>query len=77
MKKREMIKTPSGLTWTAVVDLLKEHDPQGFTNSELADLFGQPYQRVASLTRVMYDAGALSRTHVGKTAGTTFYFLPL
>lgn len=77
MKRREMIEVPSVLSWTAVIELLRENGDEGMTNKEIADALESDYQRVRSLTFVMWENGALSRVHVGETGGTTFYFLPL
>lgn len=77
MKRREMIEVPSVLSWTAVIELLRKNGDEGMTNKEIADALDSDYQRVRSLTFVMWEHGALSRVHVGETGGTTFYFLPL
>lgn len=77
MKKREMYETPNNLTWDNVLAILREDDGQGFTNSELAEALQADYQRVCALTRVMFEAGALSRVHSGRMTGVTFFFLPV
>ncbi|RQP57998.1 hypothetical protein DF159_20865 [Burkholderia ubonensis] len=78
MKKREMTVNPSALTWAGVLAFLQEHDPEGVTNGELSEVLGCPYERVSSLTRVMYEAGAIARVSIGngRAGGITFYFLP-
>lgn len=77
MKAKEMIDTASGLTWDNVTAYIRNGAPDGFSNNEIADAMNLTYERVASLTKLMYEAGALSRVQTGKTAGTTLYFLPL
>lgn len=77
MKKREMCEEVSPLSWAAIIELLEKNQPDGYTNQELADHFGVEYARVSGLTRVMYENGALSKMQIGRTAGITFYFLPV
>jgi hypothetical protein len=77
MKKREMHESPNGLTWDNILAILREDGGQGYTNGELAELLNADYQRVSSLTRVMFESGALSRVHSGRMTGVTYYFLPV
>lgn len=77
MKQREMCETPNRLTWDNVLAVLREDALQGYTNGELAEVLGADYQRVSALTRVMYEAGALSRVHSGRLTGVTYFFLPI
>lgn len=78
MKKREMVGGPSGLTWEAIAAHIRDGEPDGFSNHELAAALGAPYDRVQMLTKLMYEAGALSRVQTGKSAaGTMLYYLPV
>jgi hypothetical protein len=77
MKAKEMVGGASALSWDSVLRVVTEGAPEGFTNHELAASFAAEYARVASLTKLMYEAGALSRVQTGRTAGTTLYFLPV
>jgi hypothetical protein len=77
MKAKEMIGGASALSWDSVLNVVRDGAPDGFTNHELAAAFASEYPRVAALTKLMYEAGALSRVQTGRTAGTTLYFLPL
>lgn len=76
MKQREMCESPNRLTWDNVLAILREDIGQGYTNGELAEMLHAPYQRVCSLTRVMFESGSLSRMHPGRATGVTFYYLP-
>jgi hypothetical protein len=77
MSVKEMTEEVSPLTWNAVLDLVRDAAPDGFTNHELAKVFATDYGRVASITRLMYEAGALSRQRVGRSErATALYFFP-
>lgn len=77
MKAKEMIGGASSLTWQAVLQVIEEGAPNGFTNTELAAVFETEYKRVSALTLLMYEAGALSRVQMGRTTGQALYFLPV
>lgn len=77
MKQKEMIEVPSRLTWESVIELLRASGDEGMSNKEIAEALDVDYSRARSLTFVMWEAGALSRVHIGETAGATFYFLPV
>lgn len=77
MKAKEMIDSVSGLTWDNVTAFIRNGSPDGFSNNEIADAMELTYERVSCLTKLMYEAGALSRVQTGRTAGTTLYFLPI
>jgi hypothetical protein len=77
MKVKEMAEEVSPLTWNAVLDLVRNAAPDGFTNHEMAKVFETDYRRVASITKLMYEAGALSRQLVGRgERATALYFFP-
>jgi hypothetical protein len=76
MKAKEMAVDVSALTWDAVLNVVREGSPEGFTNQELAEAFETDYRRVAAITKLMFEAGALSRVLMGKSdRATTLYFL--
>ena len=72
-----MVVEASSLTWAAVQDLLRNSAPEGLTNQEMAEAFKADYRRIAMLTKLMYEAGALSRMVIGRSErATALYFLP-
>ena len=77
MKEKEMIGGASALTWERVATMVAESAPHGLANHEIAEKVKAQYDRVASLTKLMYEAGELSRVQTGRTGGTTLYFLPV
>lgn len=77
MKAKEMAVLASGLTWDNVTAFIRNGAPDGFSNDEIGEALNAPYDRVSSLTKLMYEAGALARVQTGKTGGATFYYMPL
>jgi hypothetical protein len=77
MRNKEMSDETSRLTWSNVLDLLAKHNPEGLTNNEIAEELESEYRDTAALTRIMFNSRSVSRMTVGKTAGTSFYFLPV
>jgi hypothetical protein len=77
MKAKEMSATVSALTWDNVTAFIREGAPDGFSNDEISEALKAPYDRVSSLTKLMFEAGALARVQTGKTGGATFYYMPL
>jgi hypothetical protein len=77
MKPKEMVDSPTRLSWNAVLELLEKTGNEGMTNREIAVCLDADYARVRHLTVAMWENGALARSHVGDIGGAMFYFLPV
>ena len=49
------------LTWDNVKEIVRKGSPRGLTNRQIAALIETDEQRVAMLTRLMFEAGELDR----------------